>query len=297
MRLTNGSSTELGLHAHTIQRVCRTYADSRFRQKKAWLRWRGRKSLGWVPFNTGHVSFDGSTFKFNGVRYEAMHARDLLSPGMKFGAGSFCSDSKGRWYINLPIEVECSPNDGGGSVGIDLGLKSLATLSSGEKIKAPKFYRKSERAIADAQRARKSKRAKALHQKIKNRRRDFLHKHALAIAKKNSLIVVGGIEPINLAKTHMSKSMHDVGWSDFKNMLAYKAIRHGGRMIEVNEAFTSQTCSECGSLPPSRPRGIAGLGIREWVCDECGAVHDRDVNAARNILRIGLNTLVGGAHD
>ena len=78
-------------------------------------------------------------------------------------------------------------------------------------------------------------------------------------------------------------------------MLSYKALMHGGRYLEVSERMSTQTCSECGTLPPSRPKGIAGLGIREWECSDCGAVHDRDVNAARNILRVGLDTLAEGA--
>lgn len=93
----------------------------------------------------------------------------------------------------------------------------------------------------------------------------------------------------------MAKSVHDAGWSDFKRMLSYKAIRHGGMFLEVSEAYSTQVCSECGSLPASRPKGIADLGIREWTCDDCGTVHDRDVNAARNILRTGQRALDEGA--
>ena len=87
MKLTAGAGKELDLHAHTIQRVCRAYDDARKTQRKAWLRWRSRKSLGWVPFNTGHVLFDGECFVFRGVRYQPMHLRDILKPGMRFGAG------------------------------------------------------------------------------------------------------------------------------------------------------------------------------------------------------------------
>lgn len=84
-------------------------------------------------------------------------------------------------------------------------------------------------------------------------------------------------------------------WASFKRMLSYKALMHGGKMIEVSERYSSQICSACGEKPPSRPQGIADLGKRVWTCDNCGAVHDRDVNAARNILRVGLDTLRLGA--
>jgi putative transposase len=96
------------------------------------------------------------------------------------------------------------------------------------------------------------------------------------------------------AKTKLAKSVNDAAWSSFRNMLRYKAITHGATVEEVNESFSSQTCSSCGSLPDSRPKGIAGLGIREWVCSDCGTVHDRDVNAALNILRSGRRAPVVG---
>src|SRR5262245_3274142 len=181
-------------------------------------------------------------------------------------------------------------------VGIDLGLKNLATLSTGEKVEVPKFYRKSEERLATVQRARKTRRARAIHAKIANRRKDFLHKASAKLAKEYGLIFVGDVSPSKLAQTKMAKSVHDAGWSRFRDMLAWKLrLRSGGVLVEVSEHLTTQTCSECGCLPSSRPRGIAGLGIREWTCDVCGTVHDRDVNAAKNILRCGLVALAEGA--
>lgn len=294
-RLTAGSSKFLDIHSHTIQHICTFYDRCRATHKKAWLRWRSRKSLGWVPFSTNHVEFDGSAFVFRGVRYESMHLRDLLKPGMRFGAGSFNADAKGRWYINLTTQVDCGSPKPENAVGIDLVLKTLATLSTGAKIEMPRFYRESEKALATAQRARKTKRARAIHAKAASRRKDFLHKASKALCVEYGTIIVGDVSPLKLAKTRMAKSVSDAGWADFKNMLSYKAIRHGGRMLEVSEAYSSQVCSACGSLPASRPQGIAGLSKREWRCDDCDTLHDRDVNAARNILGVGLDTLVAGA--
>jgi putative transposase len=295
-RLTAGAGKELDIHAHTVQRVCRAYVDARRAHRKPWLRWRGRKSLGWVPFNTGHVTFDGECFTFRGVRYETMHLRDM-PPGIKIGAGSFNQDSRGRWYLNCPVEVECADRAPNTRVSIDLGLKDLATLSTGDKIAVPQFYRKSEERLATAQRARKTpKRVRTIHAKVANRRKDFLHKASAAIAKQFGLIVIGDVSPSKLAKTRMAKSVLDAGWADLKRMLSYKALMHGGSTLEVSEAMSTQTCSVCGSLPPSRPKGIAGLSKRMWRCDDCGTEHDRDVNAARNILRTGLCALTGGAH-
>ena len=159
----------------------------------------------------------------------------------------------------------------------------------------PGFARRTESRIGVAQRANKKRQARALHAKVRNQRKDHLHKASAALAREYGLIVVGDVSPSKLAKTRMAKSVLDAGWSDFKKMLSYKAIRHGGKVIEVSEAYTSQTCSTCGALPEGRPRGIAGLEIRQWECGGCGAVHDRDVNAALNIARLGQQSLAEGA--
>lgn len=294
-RLTAGSSKELGLHSSTIGRVCERYGQCRINARAKSLRFRGSRSLGWVPFSTARVSFDGEAFVFHGRRFEPMHLRDLLTPGIKIGAGSFNRDAAGRWYINVPIEIETAASAPNSRVGLDLGVKNLATLSCGDRIELPRFYREAESKLAAAQRARKPiKRIRRIHTKIANRRKDFLHKVSTALTSQYGLIVVGDVSPSKLAKTPLAKSVLDAGWSGFRHMLSYKAITRGGMCLEVPEANTTQVCSECGCFPASRPKGIAGLRIREWTCD-CGAVHDRDVNAARNILRVGLHTLAEGA--
>lgn len=294
-KLTAGVSKELGLNANTIEKVCQQFARSRDMAKRAGIRWRGRGSLGWVPFRDSNVRFDGECFTFLGAKYDVMHHSPHLTEFSELRAGSFNQDSRGRWFINVTLYVEKHGVLPEGAVGIDLGLKDLASLSDGTKIKAPMFYRKSELALAKAQRARKPKRVRVIHMKMANRRRDFLHKASINLAKKFGLIVIGDVSSSQLARTSMAKSINDAGWYDFKRMLSYKAILHGGKTIEVNERYTTQTCSECGRLPNSRPRGIAGLGVREWECSDCGTVHDRDVNAARNILRVGLDALAEGA--
>lgn len=294
-KLVAGASKEgLDLHSHSAMLVCQEYDKSRRQHRKPWLRWRGRKSLGWVPFNAGHIVFRDGAFVFRGERYRAWTHRDIPE-GARFGVGSFNQDARGRWYINLSVKVECAEKGSATPIGIDLGLKTLATGSTGQKIEIPTFYRRSEQRIAVVQRAGKKRLARTLHAKVRNQRKDYLHKASTALAKEFGLIVIGDVSPSKLAKTSMAKSVFDAGWADFKRMLSYKAIMHGGKMVEVSEAYSSQVCSECGSLPASRPRGIADLGIREWPCDDCGTVHDRDVNAARNILRLGCQALAEGA--
>ena len=293
--LTAGAAPMLDISAQTVCKVCERYEASRKTARRHKLRFRGKKSLGWVPFHSQSIKFDGENFIFRKISYTPMHSRSELYQGIKLGDGSFNCDSRGRWYINVPVQVELDALPGNRSVGIDLGLKTLAQLSTGETVYTPSFFRKSEQAIAFASRAKKTKRVRNIHAKVANRRKDFLHKASSEISKNFRLIVVGDVKSSKLAKTIMAKSVLDAGWAHFKTMLSYKAIMHGGCFIEVNENYTSQTCSECGSMPPSRPRGIASLSIREWCCDDCGVVHDRDVNAARNILRIGLDTLAEGA--
>ena len=289
-KLTAGSSEALGLHSHTIQQVCQRYAQSRDQQRKPFLRWRGRRSLGWVPFNNGHVRFDGSGFVFNGIRFEAWLSRPLAS-GQRFGAGSFSQDSLGRWFINLPVELTLEPSAGTGAIGIDLGLKDIAALSDGRKIEHPRWYRAIEARLAVAQRARKKRQIKRLHATAAAQRADFLHKESTRIVREHGAVFVGNVRPSSIAKTRMAKSSLDAGWGMFKQKLEYKAIARGVLFREVNEAFSTQTCSRCASV--EGPQGLAGLRIRQWTCS-CGAVHDRDTNSAQIIVRRGLAALEAG---
>ena len=184
---------------------------------------------------------------------------------------------------------EAEATTGTKHIGIDLGLKTLATCSDGRKIAAPRWYRNQQRRIAEHQRKKRSRQARNLQAKIAHRRKDFLHKESDRLTKECELIVVGDISSSGLAKTNMAKSVNDAGWSTFKNLLSYKAIARKVAYCEVSERLTTQACSGCGAI--SGPKGREGLGIREWVCGECGSVHDRDVNAAMNILRLGHQSL------
>ncbi|WP_442962834.1 RNA-guided endonuclease InsQ/TnpB family protein [Pseudomonas sp. Leaf58] len=114
------------------------------------------------------------------------------------------------------------------------------------------------------------------------------------MVKNHAAIFVGNVNASALAKTSMAKSVLDAAWTTFRTQLQYKAMRQGVVFAEVNEAFSTQACSCCGVNPPSSPKGRAGLGIRQWTCSSCGSVHDRDVNAARNIARLGLQALAEG---
>ena len=136
--------------------------------------------------------------------------------------------------------------------------------------------------------------SRALPEGKTHRRNDFHHQLAARIVREFDVIAVGNVNAAGLAQTGMAKSVLDAGWSSFRSMLKYKSMATGAWYEEVDERFTTQTCSSCGALPDSRPKGIAGLGIREWQCSGCGCVHDRDRNAALNILRRGRATLAVG---
>ena len=148
--------------------------------------------------------------------------------------------------------------------------------------------------LGKAQRANKKQRVKAIHAKIKHRRKDRIHKFTTALVNSHAAIIVGDVSSEKLARTRMAKSVLDAGWGMLKTQLAYKAIAQSVVFEVVNESNSTQTCSCCGVIPDSSPKGRAGLGIREWVCSECGAEHSRDVNAARNILAAGHCRLAGG---
>ena len=285
-KLTAGTSRELGAHAGSIHEINRVFAQSRDKAKHAphFRASRGpKRALGWVPFRASDRQIDGNSVIYLGHHFRFFGADRRPVPETAKG-GSFNEDACGRWWLNIVVEVADDRSHGDGEVGIDLGLKTLATCSDGRKIRALRLYRAHERKLTTAQRARNKKRVRAIHARIANCRKDQLHKASTDLVRANCRIVVGNVSASALAKTKMAKSVLDAGWSSFRNMLRYKAIRRGVDYSEIDEKFTSQTCSTCGTLPSSRPKGIAGLRIREWSCGDCGTVHDRDVNAARNIL-------------
>ena len=286
--LVTGAGSALGLHSDTVQTICRQFAASRDLHKKC-PRFRAsfgaKRSLGWIPFIPRATKIDGDAAVYLKRRFRFWKSREIEGD---YKVGTFVEDARGRWYVVFQCEVPDDLPTGNGQVGIDLGLKDLATLSDGTKVEALRHYRRYEQKLALAQRARNKRRVRAIHAKIANARRHHLHEQSTRIVRENSLIVVGNVSASKLAKTRMAKSVLDAGWTSFRHMLRYKASRHGAVFIEADERWSSQVCSACGSLPPSRPKGIADLGMRSWECSDCGASHDRDVNAARNILRVGL---------
>ena len=295
-KLTSGSSKELGLHSDTICAIGNQYVKSRRQHRRPYLRYRGKRTLGWIPLKGRDLKREGDAFRFSGNTFRVFNSRPLPEGKIKDGT-NFAQDARGNWFLNIVIEVpDASAREIRSGVGIDLGLKDFATLSNGEKLPNDRFGRQAAEKLAKAQRARKHKRHIAkLHAKVANARADFQHKLALDLVRRFDYIAVGNVSASKLAKTKMAKSVYDASWASFKDKLRYKAIAHGATFEEVNESGSTQTCSSCGSTDSAtRPKGIAGLRIREWTCSECGTIHDRDVNAALNILRSGHRAPVEG---
>lgn len=287
-KLATGSGSMLGIHSDCVTQTCRQFVKSRDLHRKC-PRFRAsfgaKRALGWIPFIPRAVKVDGNAATMLKRRYTFWKSRDIEG---EIKSGAFVQDARGRWYVVFQCEVSDDLPTGTGEVGIDLGLKDLATLSNGDKVPALKHYRQYEAALAKAQRARNKRRVRAIHAKIANARRHHLHEQSTRIANENSLIVVGDVSASKLAKTKMAKSVLDAGWSSFRHMLRYKSARRQAVYVDVSERYSSQTCSCCGTIPASSPKGMGSLGIRRWQCSDCGASHDRDVNAARNILRVGV---------
>jgi putative transposase len=204
------------------------------------------------------------------------------------------------WYANLQLELPdpVPVEHPGKPVGIDLGLKNLITLSTGETVEPPKFFRKSEKKLRIQQR-RVSRREKfsqgwrkaqklvaKTHEHIANQRKDFNHKLSTYLARTYSFIAVEDLGVEGLARTNISKSVNDAGWTQLLTMLSYKVENTGARLVKVDRFFpSSRLCPACGCINESLT-----LADRTWVC-ACGAVHDRDANAASNILSAALSTL------
>lgn len=279
----------------TVQQVCQEYAARRKQFRKDRLSWRvsnpksARRSLGWVPFKGDHVKYSAGQIRFKGIDFGLWDSYGLGK--YKILSGQFSEDSRGRWYFHAPIEVPCVESTGTSAIGIDLGLKTAVTTSTGETF-VGRLYRASEAKLAAAQRAGKKKQVKAIHAKVKNQRKDGLHKFSRTLVRNNGAIFVGNVSGAKLVKTKMAKSTLDAGWAMFKTMLEQKCRQAGVVFEVVNESYTTQTCNVCGVI--AGPKGRAGLNKRMWQC-ECGTVHDRDVNAALNIRARGLASLEVGA--
>lgn len=284
----------LQLPVQTVQETAEQFARSRKQHQKVRLAWRkskgARRSLGWLPFKVRTIKYAHGQIYYAGKWLSVWDSWGL--DGYELRAGSLSEDSRGRWYLNVGVhtkKVARSMAPDGSAIGVDLGIKALAALSDGTKVVAERFYRDLEPALAKSQRAGNRGRTRAIHAKIRNRRVDFLHKLSTSLAKQHAVICVGDVNAKALARGPHAKSVLDAGWSTLRTMLRYKCDDAAAWFVEVPEAGTTRMCSSCKAS--SGPKGLAGLAVRDWVCPICSSHHDRDTNAARNILIRGLAIL------
>ena len=213
-------------------------------------------------------------------------------------------DSAGRYFVSFLVEEDIAPLPSvPNTVGVDLGLEDVVTLSTGEKTGNEHCFRQEEKQLARAQRrhAKKQKgsrnREKArckvarIDARIADRRRDFQHKLTTRLIRENQVVCVESLAIENLLKNHcLAKAIADVGWGELLRQLEYKARWYGRSLVAINRWYpSSKRCSSCGQELESLP-----LAVREWTCPTCGAVHDRDVNAACNVKAEGLSVLACG---
>ena len=264
--------------------------------------------------NGGSAEFTKSAFKFrDGQVFLAKCSEPLpIRWSRELPAGAIPStitvklSPAGRWSVSLLVDVEIEPLPKcSNEIGVDLGVTTLVALSDGEKIANPKGFNAKRRKLKKAQKAlsRKQKgsnnRYKArlkvarVHQEISDARQDFLHKLTTRLVRENQTIAVEDLAVKNMIKNRkLALSISDASWSELVRQLEYKCDWYGRTLIKIDRWFpSSKRCGKCGHIVEKLP-----LNIREWDCPNCGTHHDRDINAAQNILAAGLAVKVCGAN-
>jgi putative transposase len=291
--LLAGHGAKLGIPSHTLQGML----------SQAWVAWRrcfkklGRKPrlkgqrnrLNSIPFPDPLHAPDGDRISIPGVGRVRFHKMAL--PDGKIKCGRIVRRASG-WYVCLVIDTEREPIErrAFGQVGIDPGFHDLITLSTGEKVGHPRELECAEKRLAQAQRGNRHHLVARLQERIACQRKDRNHKLSLRLVQDNALVAFSADHRKGMART-FGKSVMSSGHAQLRSMLAYKSRAGGTLYVEPDAKNSTRTCSACGCL--SGPTGWRGLSVRQWVCADCGSLHDRDVNAAVNTLTAG----VGMTHE
>ncbi len=252
------------------------------------------------------AEYTTSAFKWDGTQLTLakmdtpldIHWSRPLPKGAQPTTVTVTKDTAGRYFVSILVEEDIKPlpvvNK---QVGLDLGLKSMVILSTGEAVGNPQFFRKDEKKLAKVQR-RLSKKKKGsknrnkarlkvarIHAKIADRRRDYQHKLSTRIVHENQVICIESLTVKNMLKNHcLAQSISDVGWSEFVRQLSYKAEWYGRTLVKIDKWYpSSKRCHACGYVLET-----LSLDERFWMCPQCKTFHDRDINAAKNVLAAGL---------
>ena len=256
--------------------------------------------------NDQAATYAASAFKWDGKQLTLARMDEplkivwsrCLPDGCQPSTVTIIKDTANRYFVSLLIEEDIKPLPiTSQMIGLDLGIKSMVVTSDGHQHGNPRFFAKDEKILARAQRrhARKKKGSKnrekarckvaRIHARIRDRRRDYQHKLSTQIIRENQVVCVESLGVKNMVKNHkLAKAISDVGWGEFVRQLEYKANWYGRTLVKVDKFYpSSKHCSACGHILDA-----LALDIRVWTCPECGVIHDRDSNAARNVLAAGL---------
>ncbi|MFL5704077.1 MAG: RNA-guided endonuclease InsQ/TnpB family protein [Ktedonobacteraceae bacterium] len=262
--------------------------------------------------NAQSATYASNAFKWDGTALTLakmnapldIHFHRDLPKHAKPSSVTISKDCANRYFVSILIEEKIEPLPVvNRHVGLDLGITSMVVLSTGESVGNPKFYAKEEKRLAKAQRrhAKKKKGSKnrnkarlkvaRVHARIQDQRRDYQHKLSARIVRENQVMCVESLAVKNMVKNHkLAKAISDVGWGEFVRQLEYKSKWYGRTLIKIDRwCPSSKTCHACKHVLDSLT-----LDMREWVCPLCGVVHDRDTNAALNILAEGLSASACG---